>query len=199
MLSQIGTTPAGFNSNQLHLLVGKEFIEDPHRIRASSDTSNHSIREPACLLQDLLASFTADAAMKIAHHYRVWVSSEDRSEQVMRGANIGDPIAHGLVNGIFERAGTRIHWPHFSPKQTHAKDVQLLAPHVLAAHIDYAFKSEQRADRGAGHTVLTCSRFGDDAPLAHAPRKESLANAVVDFVRAGVKKILALQVDAGAA
>src|SRR5437868_863460 len=199
MLSQIGTTPAGFNSNQLHLLVGKEFIEDPHRIRASSDTSNHSIREPACLLQDLLASFTADAAMKIAHHYRIWVSSEDRSEQVMRGANIGDPIAHGLVNGIFERAGTRIHWPHFSPKQTHAKDVQLLAPHILTAHVHDAFKSEQCADRSAGHPVLTGSRLRNDALPVHTPCKQALADAVVDFVRAGVKKILAREIDAGTA
>src|SRR5437660_6346912 len=83
MLSQIGTAPTGFNSNQLHLLVGKEFIDDPHRIRASSHAGNYSVREPACLLQDLLAGFTADAAMKIANHYRIGVSSEDRPEQVV--------------------------------------------------------------------------------------------------------------------
>src|SRR5207302_4779563 len=116
MLSQIGTTPAGVNSNQLHLLVGKEFIEDPHRIRASSHAGNYSVRKPACLLQDLLAGFTADAAMKIANHYWIGVSSEDRPEQVVRRANIGDPVSHRLIYGIFKCAGSRIDWPDLSPQ-----------------------------------------------------------------------------------
>ena len=44
--------------------------------------------------------------------------------------------------------------------------------------------------------MLACSGFCDDAPLAHAPRKQTLANAVVDFVRSGVQQIFTLEVNA---
>jgi len=41
--------------------------------------------------------------------------------------------------------------------------------------------------------------FGDDARLAHFFREQALADGVVDFVRAGVEQIFALEADAGAA
>ena len=47
--------------------------------------------------------------------------------------------------------------------------------------------------------MLPRARFGNNARLAHFHREESLADGVVDFVRAGVQQILALQVDARAA
>jgi len=37
--------------------------------------------------------------------------------------------------------------------------------------------------------------LGDDARLAHAPREQDLAKAVVDLVRAGVIEVLALEID----
>jgi hypothetical protein len=37
------------------------------------------------------------------------------------------------------------------------------------------------------------------APVAHAPRQQDLAQAVVDLVRAGVEQVLAFEKDAGAA
>ena len=39
----------------------------------------------------------------------------------------------------------------------------------------------------------------DHAPLAHEAREQRLAEHVVDLVRAGVREVLALQVDARAA
>src|SRR5690348_385495 len=41
--------------------------------------------------------------------------------------------------------------------------------------------------------------LGDDAALTHAPRKEDLAEHIVDLVRAGVIELLALEVNLGAA
>jgi hypothetical protein len=41
--------------------------------------------------------------------------------------------------------------------------------------------------------VLAGARLGDDARLAHAPRQQHLADAVVDLVRAGVAEVLALE------
>ena len=57
---------------------------------------------------------------------------------------------------------------NFRAQQAHAEDVELLASHVLGAHVDDAFEAEQRADGGGGDAVLSGAGFGDDALLAHA-------------------------------
>ena len=84
-------------------------------------------------------------------------------------------------------------------EQLHAEDVERLPPHVLGAHEDLALQAEQRGDRRRRHAVLPGAGFGDDARLAHAARQQSLADRVVDLVRAGVTEVLALQVDLRAA
>ena len=58
---------------------------------------------------------------------------------------------------------------------------------------------EQRADRGRGHAVLAGAGLGDDALLAHALGQQSLTDAVVDLVGAGVQQVLALEVNLRAA
>ena len=84
---------------------------------------------------------------------------------------------------------------HPRAEQFHAEDIQLLAANVFLAHVDVAFQPEQRADGGGGDAVLAGAGFRDDALLAHALRKQALAQAVVDLVRAGVVQVFAFQID----
>ena len=88
---------------------------------------------------------------------------------------------------------------HLGAQQAHAKDVQPLAAHVLFAHVDDAFEAEQRANGRGGYAVLARAGFSDDALLAHPPRQQRLAEAVVDFVRAGMQQVFALEINARAA
>ena len=88
---------------------------------------------------------------------------------------------------------------HFRAQQAHPEDVEALAAHVFFAHVDDAIEAEQRADGGGGDAVLSRAGFGDDALLAHAAGEQRLAEAVVDFVRAGVQQVFALDVDLRAA
>ena len=125
--------------------------------------------------------------------------AEHAAEQVMRAADVGDPVAHGFVDGVLQGARAGLHAAHFRAQQPHAKDVEFLAAHVFRAHVHDAIESEQRADGGGGDAVLAGAGFGDDAALAHALGKQRLADAVVDFVRAGVEQVFALQVNARAA
>src|SRR6185503_3749901 len=74
----------------------------------------------------------------------------------------------------------------------------LLATNVLFAHVDVAFQSKTRADRRGGDAMLTGAGLGDDALLAHPPREQSLAEAIVDLVSAGVIQVLALEIDLAA-
>jgi hypothetical protein len=107
-----------------------------------------------------------------------------------------DPIAHRFVDGVLERLAAGLDTFDARAEQSHAKHVQGLAPHVLGAHVDHAFETQQRACRRAGDAMLSRSRFSDDAGLAHALGEQRLAEGVVDLVRAGVREVLALQKNA---
>jgi hypothetical protein len=76
----------------------------------------------------------------------------------------------------------------------HALDVGPLPAHVLLAHVDDALEVEAGADRRRRDAVLAGARLGDDPPLPESPREHRLAEGVVQLVRAGVKEVLAFQV-----
>ena len=125
--------------------------------------------------------------------------AENRAEQIMRGAHVRDPVAHGFVDGIFQRAAAGIHADHFRAEQAHAKNIQPLALHVLGAHVNGAGEAEPRGDRCRRDSMLARAGFRDHALLAHAHGEQALAEAVIDFVRAGVQQIFALDVNSRAA
>src|SRR5205085_7429694 len=84
---------------------------------------------------------------------------------------------------------------HFGAEQAHTLDVRPLAPHVLGAHVDDAVETEARADGRGRDAVLARAGLGGDPPLAEPEREQRLAESVVELVRAGVKQVLALQVE----
>src|SRR5262249_35385455 len=106
--------------------------------------------------------------VEVANHRRIRMCTEYAAEKIMRGANVGDPVAHGFVDGIFQCARTRIHAADFRSQQTHAEDVQFLAAHVLGTHVDDALESYKRTDSRSSDSVLACAGFRDHAMLAHA-------------------------------
>src|SRR4051812_41042577 len=117
----------------------------------------------------------------------------------MGGGNVGDPVTHGLADGIFQSAAAARDRHDFRAEQSHAKNVEALTAHVFFAHVDRAIKSEQSADCGGGNAVLACPRFRDDTFLSHASREQRLADAVIYFMGAGVEQVFALNVDLRAA
>ena len=84
---------------------------------------------------------------------------------------------------------------HLSAEQPHAEDVGSLPRHVFLAHVHNAFHPQQRRHGGGGHAVLPRPGLRHQARLAHSLRQQSLPQAVVDFVRAGVQQVFALQID----
>ncbi len=125
--------------------------------------------------------------------------AEDGAEKIVRGADVGDPVAHGFVDGVFERAAAGIDADNLRAEHAHAGDVERLALHVFGAHVDDAFEAKMRGDSGRGDAVLARASFRDDARLLHLRSEQALADGVVDFVRAGVEKVFALEVNARAA
>ena len=130
---------------------------------------------------------------------RLWTQqfpeTEDAAQQIMRSADVCDPVAHRFVDGIFERRRARGHTAYFGAQQAHAINVQLLPPHVGFAHVDDAFHAEESANRGRGDAVLPGAGLRHNPALAHAPRQQTLAQAVIDLVRAGVQQVFAFQIN----
>ena len=133
--------------------------------------------------------------MEVADHGGVGMGSERAAQQIMRGADVGDPVAHGFADGVFQRLRAGGNAAHFGTEKAHAEHIQFLPRHVDVAHVDDAFHAEEGADRRGGYAVLARAGFGDDAALAHTFRQQALAEGVVDFVCAGVEQVFALEVD----
>ena len=195
MIAEFFAAASGFDADQLYFFILDEFVEDADGVRAAAHASNDCSWQLAFGFQNLCARFMADDFVKVAHHGGIGMRSQHAAQKIMRGADVGDPVAHGFVDGIFQRARAGIHAADFGPQQAHAEDVQFLAAHVFGAHVDDAFEAEQRAHCGCGYAVLAGAGFGDDASFAHALDQQRLADAVVDLVRAGVEQVFALEIN----
>ena len=187
---------AGFDANQPHARVVEESVEDPDGVAAAADAGDDDVGQPSRLVENLRARLASDHRLELAHHQRVRMRAERRAKQVVRVRDVGDPVAHRLVDRVLERAAAGVDAVHRRAEQLHPNDVERLAPHVLGAHVDAALEAEQRTRGRRGDAVLAGAGFGDDAALAHAPGEQRLAEGVVDLVSAGVRQVLALEKDA---
>ena len=150
-------------------------------------------------LEHLSACLVADDALELAHHQRERVRAGDGAEYVVGRVDVGDPVAHGLVDRVLERARTGGDRDDGRAEQLHPRDVQRLPAGVLLAHVDGAVETHQRRGGRGGDAVLAGPGLGDDPLLADALGQQRLAQHIVDLVRAGVVQVLAFEQDAGAA
>ena len=195
MIAQALAPAPGFHADQLDFLVLDELVKDADGIRSAADAGDDRLGKLAFGLKNLLSRFAPGDLVKVAHHGGIRMRSQHAAQQVMRGAHVGHPVAHGFVDRVLQGAGTRIHAADFRAQQPHAEDVELLPPHVFRPHVHDAFKAQQRAHRGGGHAMLPGAGLGDDAMLAHAFNQQRLSQTVVDLVRAGMKQVFALEIN----
>ena len=193
VLARIEAIARRLDADEAHALVFDKRIKQSHRVGAAADARDANVGQSAGLFQNLRARFLAGHRVKIAHHRRKRVRPDDAADNVMRVAHVGHPIAHRFVGGVFQGFRAARHGNDVGAQQFHAKHVERLAARVFFAHVNVATQTEQRGHGRRGDAVLTGARFGDEARFAHALRQQSLAQSVVDFVRAGVQQILALE------
>ena len=180
-------------------------VENAHGVRAAAHTRDDGIGLLAvqtCLRQQrwhLLKAFVANDTLEIANHHGVGVRTGHRANDVEGVVDIGHPVAHGFIQSIFERTAARGHGHHGGAQKFHAVHIGALTLHIFSAHVDHAFEAVACANGGRGHAVLACACFGNDARLAHALGQHGLTNGVVDFVRARVVQVFALQINLSAA
>ena len=182
-----------------HVLVVEEGVEDAHRVRAAADAGDDRVRKAPGEVEHLLARLLADDLLQVADHGRERMRSRDRPEDVVGVLDVGDPVAHRVVDRVLERAGAGRDGDDLGAEEAHPGDVERLALGVDLAHVDGALEAEEGGGGRGGDAVLTGPGLGDHARLADALREDGLAEHVVDLVGAGVVEVFALQDDAGTA
>ena len=181
-----------FDTGEFDIQIFEERKKDTDRIRTTTHAGGDFVRQATLFLHNLTATLFANHTMKVAHHHWEWMRTERGTDNVMRGADVGDPVTHRFVDCFLERALPRGNAPYFSTTEAHTVNVQRLTTHVLLAHVNHAFEAHLRTHRRSGDTMLTSARLGDDAFLAHSFSEQRLAESVVDLMRSGVKQIFAL-------
>ena len=187
------------HTNQAGGLMGDVGMKYSHGIAAAAHAGQHGIglRSAAALpgqhIGHLHQALLPNNTLKIAHHHGVGVRPGHRAYDVEGVVDIGDPIAHGLIERVFEGFAATLHRYHGGAQQFHAVDIGALALDVLAAHVDHAGQSVARADGGSSHPVLAGAGLGNHPWFAHSLGQHGLANGVVDLVGAGVVEVLAFE------
>ena len=195
VLVAVDARSAGLDADQLHRVVRHERVEQADGVAAAADARDRVVGQPPRRLHELLSRLAADDRLEVADQHGVGVGPHDAADQVVRRLDVRDPVADRLVDRVLERPAAGGYGPHLGAQQPHPEHVQRLAADVLLAHVDDALLFEHRAHRRRSDAVLACAGLGDDPLLAHALRQQALAHGVVDLVRAGVRQVLALEVD----
>src|SRR5215472_2183699 len=113
MLAGFKAGTAGLDPDQLHPGCTSEGVEYADGVAAPSDAGDNDVRQPSFLLEYLFACFCTDDRLKIAHHTRVRMRPNGRSDQVEGCLHVRDPVADGLIDGILQRAAAAANRAHF--------------------------------------------------------------------------------------
>src|SRR6266702_7034551 len=98
MTTALEPLSGGFHSNERHVTIVEKRRKNAHRVGAAADARHHGARQLAPPLQRLGPCFPADDRLEIAHDPREWVGPYHRPDDVMRGGDIGDPIAQRITS-----------------------------------------------------------------------------------------------------
>ena len=84
---------------------------------------------------------------------------------------------------------------YLCPEHTHTLHVGVLALHVGLTHEYLTVNVHKRTDSSSSHAVLSGSCLGYNACLSQLLCQEHLTDTIVYLVRAGMVKVLALQIE----
>ena len=181
-----------------HRRLTDEPAQEPDCVRAATHAREGEVRQPPLHRSELDGRFIADPPLEIADDRGIRVRAHRGAEHVVRGLHVGDPVAHRLVDRVLEGRAPGVDRAHLGAQRMHAEHVRLLALDVLRAHVHDAWQPEEGAGGRGRDAMLAGPCLRDHARLAEPAREQRLAQCVVDLVRAGVREILALQVQAQA-
>ena len=79
---------------------------------------------------------------------------------------------------------------YISTEHSDPKDVQLLSPDILCAHVDITLETEFGTDSSGSNTMLTSTSLCDDPLFTQSLGEQDLSDGIVDLVRSGMVQVL---------
>mmetsp|Transcript_35971 Transcript_35971/g.69870 ORF Transcript_35971/g.69870 Transcript_35971/m.69870 type:complete len:355 (+) Transcript_35971:226-1290(+) len=154
-----------FNANQTHTLIIREWMEHANGIRSAANARNDSIRKLTGLLKHLSPRFSADDGLEVSHDGREGVRADRGTNEVVRSADVGDPVSHSFVDCVLQSTGTGVHSNHLGSQHLHTEHIQSLSLDVSSTHVHDALQLQLRTGGRCCYSVLPRTRLSDDAFL----------------------------------
>ena len=123
VLVGIEAAAGGLDTHQAHVGIVQEGVEQAHGVGPAADRGDGDGGEAALGGQHLGAGFGADDGLEVAHHGRVGMGAGDGADEVVGVVHIGDPVAHGVVHRVLQRASAGADGHDFGTQQFHAEHV----------------------------------------------------------------------------
>ena len=98
----------GLDADQRDLGVLDERHEHADRVGAAADAGDHALGQPPGLVEDLRAGLVADHALQVAHERRERRRADARADDVVRVADVRDPVADRRRDRLLERPRPRL-------------------------------------------------------------------------------------------
>ena len=117
------TVTAGLNAKQANRFIANKRGEETDRIGSASDARDSKVRQTSVALEILLPRLIADHALKLANHVRIWMRASGGADDVMRIANVGNPVTHGFIQRVLQGPCAARDWHNRRPEQFHSKYV----------------------------------------------------------------------------
>ena len=169
-------------------------VKCPCSIASTPHAGNDTVRIfTSDLLFQLPADFFRNYRLKARHHIRIRMWPHHRTNDVISVNRVVDPIAHGLVGGIFERLIATDCSNHFSTEHAHFLYIGSLAFHIHCTHVNNAFQPHQGTNSGRGKSMLTCTCFSYNACFPKLFSHQDLPYRIVYLVRTGMIQIFPLK------
>ena len=133
---------AGFDADEFDIFIIDKAGKDSDGVGAAADAGDDHIGQSANLFEALLPGFGTDAGLKMFYDCRIRMRAGRCSEKIKCVGNICRPVAKGIVDGVFECAGSAVDGDNLRAAKFHFVDVDALAFDVGNAHKDFCFHSE---------------------------------------------------------
>ena len=135
------------------------WAEDAHGVGSAAHTGKYPRGQPPFPFHELLAGLLAHDGLKPGDHLREGMRPAGGAEHVVGRIHVSDPIAKGLVDGVFQDPRAVGYRHHRGSKLFHPENVGPLSLHILLAHVNCTVKAELGSHGCSCNPVLTSSSF----------------------------------------
>ena len=135
VLGGVHPFPSGLDADQADVLVVDKLVEESHGVGAAADARQQHVWElPLPPLRGALRPrLLADHALEVPDHHRVRVRARRGPQNVVRGLDVGDPVADGLGGRVLQSGRAGMDGADLGSEEAHAEHVEGLSLHVLDA------------------------------------------------------------------